>query len=368
MNEVSKDAGTLFLTKTLREASGEIKTFDEDSTEKQKKTNQFHFINHKSIDQKTIEKAIIEVNDKIFEQNRDVQKIVMKEAIKKNSSKSINDNRLDEIDELLKINPVAAGQILAHHPEYAGVVCDSINSLKNKNEFNKKVDTYFMLGSAILGGALVLTGVGTFAGAYLLTGSVTAGVAAGTIGGTIMSTTMLAGAVVEGANATYYGVKSIDSFQEMNKFEKALLTENTDSHSLIENRDALLAFKEARMKSLLALAGAGTSVVRLEKFFDLSRFITNGASSIKLPELRALTNIMEGLSQTKVASKIQDVIKLIGESGASKIDDFLLKLAKIGDKTRHRFLELLSNQQITPKKLKEIIDEALEVAKNCKKI
>ena len=365
MNVVSKDAGVLLLTKEMRESAGEIKSFSDDDTKKEKRSGQFKFIPHKKINAKNIESAVKEAKQKIMSQAQDTEKVIVKEQMRKSNARYIRgDARKEDIDEILKINPVAAGQILTQHPEYAGLVCDSINSLNRKEEKDKEFDHYFMLGSAILGGALLLTGVGTMAGAYLLTGSVTAGIAAGTVGGSIMATTITAGAVVETVNGVYYGKRSYDAYIENNKIEQALLSGNTDGVSITEKKEAYLQFKDARTKASIALISAGLSVARLDKFFDFGRMLVGG---LKLQNVKVANQIMKYLSESSVAKKLADTAKLMGGKSAEVIDEFLLRLAKVSENLRLKTLELLKDSKLTPDKLKEVFEKSLEAAKKCAK-
>ena len=68
MNEVSKDAGPLMLTKTLRDSAGEIKNYSSDDTNKEKRSSQFKFINHKKVSSKDVQNAINEAMEKIVAQ------------------------------------------------------------------------------------------------------------------------------------------------------------------------------------------------------------------------------------------------------------------------------------------------------------
>jgi hypothetical protein len=365
MTEASKDVGPLLLTKTMREKAGEIKSYHDDETVKDKKTNTFKFEIHKHISSSDISNSYKEAYQKILESSRSTEKVIAKEALRKNSKRNYSDiYRKDDINQLVKINPVAAGQILVHNPEYAGMVCDSINAISKMDKDGEELDNYFMVGSAILGGALLLTGVGTMAGAYLLSGSVTAGIAAGTVGGTIMSTTVLAGAALETVNGCYYGKKSYDSYVETKKIEEAFFSNNTDNTSIVEKKEAYLAFTDARMKASIAFVSAGVSIVRLDQLFDL-KYLALAAN--KVTTMKATTKILETLSDSAVVSKINASAKLIGGHASEMFDQFFLKLATVSEKVRLSVLELLKDNRLTPLKLRELVEKSLEIAKKCVK-
>lgn len=363
MQEVSKEAGPLLLTKTMREKAGEIKSLNEDDTKKDSKSKQFKFIPHQKIKSEDFKAAYNEAIGKIARSAKDVEQIIAKENLRKNSKRfEYSNDQKKDLAELIKINPLAAGQVIVQHPEYTGLLCDSINQINNQILKDEEFDKYFMVGGAIVGGALLLTGVGTMAGAYLLTGSLTAGVAAGTVGGTILSSTVMAGAVVETATGAYYGKKAYDEYLESNKIEMALLSNNADGLSIIEKKEAYLSFKDARTKASIAFIGAGLSAIRLERFFDLARM---SKASFNITEMKAMTKIFETLNDNRVVTKIADLAMQLGKNAGNLLDEFFLRLAKVSEKTRISLLELLKDSKISSEKLKEIVEKSLATAKNC---
>lgn len=365
MNEVSKDAGPLLLTKTMREKAGQIRNFNSDSTKKDKRTNSFKFEKHHFVTENDINKSIKEANDKINDQIKATQKIIFSESYRKNLNQEMaNQVRQENLNEMVKLNPLAAGQMLINHPEYTGIICDSIKNIEANDKDDEDFDKYFMIGGAIIGGALLLTGVGTAVGAYMLTGSLTAGVAAGTVGGSIVSATMLAGAATETVSAAYFGKRSLEAYQEESRIESAILSNNTDQYSILEKRDAYLEFKEARNRALISIASLGFTTIRIDRFFELSRF---AQGTLKLNEMKAATKILNYLKEEKYAKKILEGAKLLGGKGSDMLDEFLLRLATVSEKVRINTLELMKDSTITPQKIKEIISESLEMAKKCSK-
>ncbi len=352
---VSSEAGVLMLTQTLKEKSGEIKRFEEDDTVKNRKKDVFHFNQHKLVQRSDVEKAYLEAEKKIIEGARELNHI-------KDRAKENQNQMQEDIEELVKINPLAIGQTLMEKPEYAGLVCDAINKIQAEDQSKNDRDKYFMIGGAVLGGALLLTGVGTALGAYMITGSLTAGVAAGTVGGSIISGTIVAGAALEATSLIHFGTRAIEYQNEANKFEIALLSGNTDAQSITEARDAIKNFKEAKFNAALSLAGLAASGIPLLKFLNLSRF-----QSKNLAELKAVTKILEHLNKSENIQKLKTTARLMGNMAQEKIDAFLLLLAKSSESLRIKTLESLQNSNLTPEKLKEIIEKSLFAAKNCAK-
>jgi len=357
--EVSQNAGALLLTKTMKDQSGSIKRYDSDDTSKNKKTAKFQFNKHKKIKLEDVTNSIREAESKIMAQARDTLAIAARATVKKDTLKSDD----DDIADLVKINPFAVGQILIRRPQYTGLVCDSINNINKTDVDDENFDKYFMIGSAVIGGALVLTGVGAVAGAYLITGSVTAGVAAGTIGGSILGYSALAGGAVELVSLGYNAKRANDHYQEMNQLESAYLTKNSDAQSITDAKDTLIKFKEARLMAGLSLAGVGLNLVNVGSVFNIFKMRNTTTA-----ELNAATKILRSIGDTKVASKLKEIVKVMGANGAEKLDNFLLLLAKTGEKNRIKFLELLKDSKLTPEKFKDIIESSLNAANKCSKV
>jgi hypothetical protein len=360
MIEVSKDAGSLLLTKTMKNEAGSIKSFKANDTEKNRKAGRFEFTKHNRVTSEDVKESIKEVEVKMMDQAHDTINMTFNAT----KAKGKLDFKDSDIDDLVKINPFAAGQVVLHNPQYAGLMCDAINDINKNDVDDANFDKYFTVGAAVLGGALLLTGVGTIAGAYLITGSLTAGVAAGTIGGSILGYTAMAGTAMELGNLSYYSKKSYDNYLEMNQLESSYLTQNADAEAVLEAKNALVEFKDARFSAGLSLMNTGLNLLAFGSFFNI---LKTSNAKISPEEIKAASKIMKYLSDTATAKKLKDVAKILGSKGTQKLDMFLLALAKVGEKNRIKFLELLADKKITPEKIKEIIEASLDAAKNCSK-
>lgn len=357
--EVSTNAGTLLLTSTMKDKAGTIKSFNDADTKKNIKTTQFEFVKHNNVTMADITASIKEAETKMLNAARDTLTIAHQATMKKNTIRADE----DDIAELVKINPFAAGQILIKNPEYAGLMCESINKINESDVRSEDIDKYFLYGSAIVGGALVLTGVGAVAGAYMITGSVTAGLAAGTAAGSILGYSALAGSAVEMVSLGYYGKRAADHYYESNQLEAAYMTKNTDAKAITEAKNELIEFKEARLMAGISLASMGFNLVNVGNLLNVFK---SGTMSAR--ELGAATKILKVVGDTKVAQKLSEIVKALGAAGAEKLDNFLLLLARAGEAGRIKFLELLMNGRLTPEKYKDIIESSLLAAKNCSKV
>ena len=132
----------------------------------------------------------------------------------------------------------------------------------------------------------------------------------------------------------------------------------------MEAKTALVNFKDARFSAGFSLLNVGLNAGATISLFNLVKF----NPKLSPDHLKGASKILQALSQTATAKKLKDVAVLFGNKGLEKIDLFLLHLAKTGESGRIKFLELLSNSKITPEKLKEIMEAALDAAKNCGKI
>lgn len=357
--EVSKDAGPLFLTQTMKDRSGSIKRFDSDETSKDKKTSKFQFVPYKKIKIDDVNQSIKEAETKMLDQARDTLTIANQATLKKDTINSDD----DDISKLVKINPFAAGQVLLHHPQYAGLMCDTINKVNKDDVDDAELDKYFLIGSAVIGGALVLTGVGAVAGAYIVTGSLTAGVAAGTVAGSVLGYSALAGSAVELVSLGYNSKRSIEHYREMDQLESAYLTKNADAQALSEAKNALVDFKEARLMAGISFASLGLNLVNVGAVFNIFK-----SGKATATELNAATKILKCIGDTEVVSRLKEIVLALGTKGSEKLDNFLLLLAQAGEKGRIKFLELLKDKKLTPEKYKEIIETSLLAAKNCSKV
>lgn len=350
MGEIQKDAGVLLLTKAMKDKAGGLKNYNSSDTEKDKKNSQFKFTPHLKVKSEDVKDSIKEAETKILDQARSIQNTI---KLKKTDS-----SFKERVKDLARLNPFAAGQVLIRNPEYAGIMCDAMNEIMSDDETHKKMDEAFVFGSAIIGGALLLTVVGTAAGAYLLSGSVAAGLALGTTGGSIIAYSTLAAGATELVSLGYYGKKSFESFNSSNKLESAYLTNNSNSEAIIEARDSLLEYKEARFSALLSLGSIGLLSLSGGSFFNLFKSSKNNIS----PQVvREASKMMMALKDNVVVQRLKEVITALGPGGSEKLNNFFLYLTREGEVARVNFLNQLKDSRFTPEKIKKIIEESLKV-------
>lgn len=291
----------------------------------------------------------------------DLQKVL------KESEEQILDEKKDTLSEstvdgLVRINPFATGEMLLKHPEYAGVICDAINKINVTDVSKAKRDRYFTLGTHILGGALLLTGVGAMAGAYILAGSLAVGLAAGTAAATVITATTAASVTLGLGSALYHGNNAYQSHREMLQLENAFITNNGDARNITDAKVALEDYKENRTAAMISLAGVGLGFVNFGKVFSMAQL---GAKNFKVPTLIANSKILKAISDTRIAKKIKDALSTAGGLTSAKLDSFLSKLAESSESVRIKILELMKDSRFTSSDLKLLVEDALNAAKKC---
>ncbi|MBY0413841.1 MAG: hypothetical protein K2Q18_06735 [Bdellovibrionales bacterium] len=317
MTEISKDAGTLLLSTSIRDVSGGMKRFDSSDVSKEK--SKYQFIPHKEIKLRNVQTSIAEVERKIMSQARDTLDIASESTEKAGIIASDDDH----ISELVKINPLAGGQLLLKEPQYAGLMCDAINKINENDEDAADRDKYFTYGAGILGGALILSGVGAMGGAAIMSYVATGAFAVGATASAVMGATVTAGTAVELVSATYSGKRAYDYYNEKQRLEEAFLTNNGDTQNITDASKALAEYKEALLSATISLAGVGLGALSTGKLFNMIK-ISNGR--VTPSEVSGAAKILNFVSQNAVAQRLKDVTKVLGDKGMEKLELFLFEL------------------------------------------
>lgn len=145
-------------------------------------------------------------------------------------TKIMESARLNDLKELVKFSPVAAGQVLMDNPETATLYCSAMVQLEKDDVNKKERREAIKWGGMIVGGALVVSGVGF-------------GVGSAVIAGTVLSV----------GEAMYFGGVSYYEHKQYKKYERALFTGN--SHNRDEMDKSIIEFKKSLINSGVALGG-----------------------------------------------------------------------------------------------------------------
>ena len=331
--EITNDAGPLLLTSTMKNSVGNILEFSGDDTEKDSTGKKFKYKLYQHTTDKEVKKSVNEIRERIQSQINNTLDVSLK-------NKQLTDKN---IADLVNINPIAAGQILAENPSYSGIVCEAINRIALKNKKDKNFDKHFVEGMALLGGVLFFTGVGTALGGLVLTGSMATEVLAGTASGSILLYTSVVGTAVEVTSLGYYSKKSIDNYNEMSKLESAYLTNNSDKTSLIETKNILIKFKEARVATFISLLGMGLYGWQAEEILHFTKI---KKENILLDEIKHSTKILNYINEFSLIEKSKELVTLLGPSGELALSKFLISLVNNGESLLVNFLEVMKDSNI----------------------
>jgi hypothetical protein len=384
LSESSSEDGALLLTDSYRKSSGALKSYSDDSDNIHQVGDKFVFKSHKSLNKRKVKTAVNEVKKKINEQIRtlighDKKREQDKSLLENNSSskhahitnryrkKRYKENREEAIKELIKRNPVSAGQVLLKNPEYSHLACAAIKEITNEKRSDDQTHQTAVLLGAVGGGLLIATGVGAVAGGWLLTGSLTAGVAAGTVGGTILTATTTSALVLGGAETAYFSNKAYDDYQEAMAIDRAILSDSADKMSIEESRDEMISFKEARFEAALALGFTAIDLGAMKGISILAKGAKGQALKLTSSQRSNLKNIYSEISNPNSLSILKESISKMGKDGAKEFDQFLGILSTSNKKWQKEFLKQLENSELSPSEIKRISKEVLESQKLCKK-
>lgn len=381
VQEASSGSGLLMLTDTIKGKSGGLRKFEEDDLHEHKRYGgytTFEVKKHARIKRRDLVDAKNEAQNKIIEQaqrlnSMDEEKRTDEAAYIAKGSQydsynpmtidyvSMKPDREEDIAKLVKTNPAAVGEILSKSPHFADIVCKAINNVSIEDESDEAWDEAFLWGGMIVGGALAITGIGAAAGAAII-----AGTSAAVTLGTVATASFVAGTALGVGEAGYWSSRTYDHYQEMKEFEGAFLTRNSDEQSIIEARDALTDFKQARFDAALAIGFSLVDLGGVKAAASISQRsirLAQGAGKVLSPkQLKALSSIYKFISNNAISNKLAKVVELLGANGGKKLDEFLTLLASMSEGARLKFLNKLLDSNMTPEKIKKIVEEALEAA------
>jgi hypothetical protein len=362
ITQASSGPGLLLLTETLRNKVGGLRAMAEDYEKIADPVDgsKFVFTPHAKIGPDDFKAAVEEAKKNLASQS--IRLLKMESGRKSgNGNMRGGTNRSLDLIELVRSNPLAVGQFLVQHPEYAGLVCETITKIKNQEQTQAKLDKAWMWGGLIVGGGLALTGVGSAVGAWLLAGT-TAGATAVTVGAISTS----AGIAVGLTEAGYQTNKAFEARNQQAAFESAFLSGNSDTEAIKEARAALTHFNEAKTQAAISLALSGTDIGSMVGVIKAGQVGAKLAAKSK--EFVDSNKILNGASDLlKKVSENPKLIELINNAKASmggeKVSAFLGYLAQATQATRTKILTKMhgwSNESF-----KKTVEQALIDASEC---
>jgi hypothetical protein len=382
LKEASTGHGALLLTDTYKDNSGSLKAYNDDSDNIFQKGKEFKFKKHKRVTRGFINKSVNEVKTKINEQIQSLnnlnksrekgeqsleKKVSGRRAImiERNRKKGFNRNRSEAIEEMIMRNPVTAGQTLLQHPQYSSIACRAIKKVNKDKKDDESIHKAAVLIGAIGGGLLIATGVGAVAGGWLLTGSLSAGVAAGTVGGTVLAATTTSALVLGGAESAYFSNKAYTNYSNAQSIDRAILSETGDNTSISEQRDEVIAFKDARFNAALALGFTAVDLGAMKGLSTLAKNAKNSAITLTNSQKRNLKHIYSEISHPKTLSVMKEAMEKMGKNSSKEMDQFLGLLSTSNKKWQKELLKQLKDGEMSSSKLKRLAKEVLKAQKKC---
>ncbi|MBC7693399.1 MAG: hypothetical protein H7222_16660 [Methylotenera sp.] len=301
LNELSAGPGYLLFTKHLRKKAGKIVLGPDEV---------FRPLDHVQVND--VLKAVDSIEDEAGDLYQDLAEGLDHEPSVADTEKNLR--------RLIRINPVAVGQLLMKNPEYAGVTCKAMLDAE-KYDRNLKIYSLVIGGT---GAVLIATGVLSWAGAGLLgvAGSVGAAATVSSIGA-VASAVAIPLLITQGL----VGIQSArDSRQDMIEMERAYLLRTSDPAALKESRLALEDYHDAVMDAVLNLSCSAADFIPLISMSKASN----------LPEITAAIRAL--LKDNTVVQLIRsagsylaktDIIHLISRLAEMNPEERLLTLKRL---------------------------------------
>jgi len=367
-NEASSGNGLLMLTPSLRDKigsshhEGELEGWRPSELEK-----------HKSINAQDAATAVEEAEGAIIKQS-----VAMTRSMRHDFTESgMNAN----IEKLITTNPVAVGQVLLTHPEYAGFICKALGQIRIKQKAKKESDEFwgkaFMWGGLIIGGALLLTGVGAIGTAGISAFLGTTGAAAGTTlaatgaalttaGGMLTTTAAVLGAsgtVLGIAGGSYEATQAYNFNQEANELYASVISGNASKTQIADANKAYQDFHRARTSAFIQLGLSALDLGAMSKALNLTDKAVDAASKTEL--LRKVSTAMKSLEQNQpLMASLSRVLKSANAQTRQNFSKLMGYVSQASEGLRTKLLERLAGKG--PAAFQKLIDEALEVVKrNC---
>lgn len=382
LEEASTGNGSLLLTDTYKDNSGSLKAYNDDSDNIIQVGDKFVFKKHKKVSTSFVNNAVSEIKNKINDQLKSLNQLNRSREkgekalenkssggraamMTRNKQYKFNRERSESIQEMIMRNPITAGQTLLQNPEYSSIACSAIKKANQDKSTDESIHKAAVLIGAIGGGLLIATGVGAVAGGWLLTGSLSAGVAAGTVGGTVLAATTTSALVLGGAESMYFSNKAYRNYSNANQIDRAILSNTADDTSVIEQRDELIAFKDARFNAALALGFTAIDLGAMKGIATLAKGAKNTTVALTTTQKNNLRRIYNEISNPKSTEVLRGAMSKMGKNSSKEMDQFIGLLSTSNPKWQKEFLKQLKNGDIDSTKLKNLSTAILKAQKKC---
>ena len=281
---------------------------------------------------------------------------------------TFNQNILEEnnIQEMIKKNPIATGQSLMKHPRMVQYVCDEViqvvqTDIRNEKLFNYADTALNALDVASIG--LLATGVGAVAG-----GTVRGISGATRAGSLLLKASVLGGMGASAIRATTGGVGVLVFDEQRQMLINSRMAEARTSEDIAQIRD----IEERLGKSRSHLIDAGLDVLPfgiLNKLRTTGGLAQLGGKSPTLKnQLQAEENVIQ-LNDYLTAPANKDVIdhlsRLSTAFGKDKLETLLAGVSQMSPEIQRQILTKLSKTDVSDSSVRNLINELEGAVNQC---
>ena len=272
----------------------------------------------------------------------------------------------DDIQEMIKKNPVAAGQSLIKHPHTVEYVCDEVINIVQTDARNEKLFNYAEMALNALDTAsigLLATGIGAVAG-----GAVKGVSGAARAGSLLLKASVLGGMGASAVRAAAGGAGVLAFDEQRQEIINSRIAAARTSEDIARIRD----IEERLGKSRSHLIDAGLDVLpfgvlnKLRKTGGLAQL--GGKTPTLQNKLQAEENIIqlnEYLTDPANRAVIDNLSALSREFGQDKLETLLAGLSQMSPAIRTQILNKLSRTDMSDSSVRELISELEGVVNQC---
>ena len=363
--QVQDPVGRLLNTEVVRDRIGMAVTQVQDDMDEVGKS--FRFKKHKRIRAGHITEGLETVKLQIREQIKELNQIEQKrleQAVNINTHpQRLEQWREDDLKKILKTNPLAVGQQLFEKPFYADKVCSLVAKISTDDKNAALADKAWAFGGMVVGGALLATGIGSLAGAWILAGTATGATLA-----SVAATAGLVGTAVGLAEAGRHTHQYFESRAEQVALEQAILSGAGDTQSATEAREAIMALRASKHDAIMAGVFSAVELGSVVRAASMAMYGAKAADdSIAIMQANRLMRSLDII--TKNPRYVRMMQKLRTTVGGDKMSLYMGKLFSMAENLRAGMLLKMTRLAEAGKmnEMKRIVDEALEVAhRNCR--
>jgi len=373
--------GSLMMSETAKNIMGRMKSKDQDEVEHsnpERNTTSYDFSPHSELSSQDIKNSYQDVISTIEKQAKSLNRLEVTREFEqfnmnKNNSpyadidlmekipKNYLDNRRRDIKRLIKTNPAAIGELLASSPEYSSMVCDLIKEIEEDDDTDEAWDKVFFWGGIVVGGALMVTGLVALGGVMLART-----LASAALFKTVGSYVTVVGAVSGLGESAYFTKELAYAKLEMSLMEEAFMSGLGDEQNIIEAKESLKDFNEAKFNLALTLGFTAIDIAGFMAIMKGARIKKNTLISPEKEKILKLNNITSTLKEILGSNKrVKQFLKLIDVFGPEDVVRLLGILGSIDGILKNKIFSILDLGDL--KEIKQLMKNTQRSLKECSK-